>query len=88
MITGQCKKAVSGKVADVILDTPLPNGRIKKITLNRRDEMLICRVLLGNYVRSIGSRGFKANGFILHFYSLKPLVMRKESENVLKQTLV
>ena len=88
MITGQCKKKVSGKVADIILDTPLPNGGIKKITLNRRAEMLMCRVLLGNYVRSIGSMGFMPNCYTLHFYSLKTLGMRKERENVFKKTLV
>ena len=88
MITGQCKTKVSGNVAYVILDTPLPSGGIKKSTLNRREELLMCRVLLGNYVRSIGSRGFKANDYTLHFYRLKTFGMRKERENVFKNTLV
>ena len=88
VITGQCKKKVSGKVADVILDTPLPCGRIKKITLNRREEMLMGRVLFRHYVRSICTSGLKVNGYTLHFYGLKTLGMRKGRENVFKKTLV
>ena len=87
MITGQCKEDVSGKEAVVALDTILPAGDITRITLNRREEMVMSRVLLRHYVRWIAGSSFCANAYLRHFYGLQSFGMIKKTEDKLKERM-
>ena len=85
VITGRCLEWEGGKLVEIHLESSLEGGVIEKITLNRREEDHVMRVLLRDYVHRLGSKNFIANRFQKHMYRFKTLGMKQEHEIKFRQ---
>ena len=87
VITGRCLEWDGGRLVEIHLESSLDVGAIQRITVNRREEDHLMRVLLRNYVNSLGSKSYIANRFQNHMYGFKTLGMKKEYEEEYKKSV-
>ena len=87
VITGRCLEWDGGRLVEIHLESSLDVGAIQRITVNRREEDHLMRVLLRNYVNSLGSKSYIGNRFQNHMYGFKTLGMKKEYEEEYKKSV-
>ena len=88
VIVGLCEEwdcSKTGKLADIILQSPVPRRSYDKMILNRSKEMMMERVLLRHFVTSICCSNFTATTYLNHCYFFQSLMMKKEHDLVFKQ---
>ena len=88
VIVGLCEEwdcSKTGKLADIILQSPVPRRSYDKMILNRSKEMMMERVLLRHFVTSICCSNFTATTYLNHCYFFQSLMMKKEHDLVFKR---
>ena len=74
-------------MVEVVLDKVAAGGRVKKIYVNRKKEIMMRRVLLRTYISRLASAGFRTNCYQDHLYGIKPFLMKSKHEQEFKKKM-